>query len=77
MPMLTGNSTEIIGYDTTNITWVRTDFVKAANAVEVTVAGDNAYLFGDGKIKLKVRIVLVFFFISFHRLQSHDCVEPR
>lgn len=65
--MPTDNSTGIIGYDTYNITWVRADFVKSANSVEVTVAGDNAYLFGDGKIKLKVRIVLAFFFIPFHR----------
>lgn len=57
------NSTAIIGYDTSNMTWRRTSFDKSQHDVQVTVSGDNAYWFGDdGRIKLKVK--LKNFFIS-------------
>lgn len=57
------NSTVIIGYDTSNMTWRRTSFDKSPHDVQVTVSGDNAHWFGgDGRIKLKVR--LKNFFIS-------------
>lgn len=49
------NSSEINVYDTWNITWMKSQFHKSVHEVEVTVAGDNSFFFGDGKITVQVR----------------------
>ena len=67
------NSSEITTLRTQNLTWVREDFHKSAHEVEVTVAGDNANLFGEGNIKLKVKLKISFLFpIRFHSIAT-DC----
>lgn len=49
------NSSEMNDFNTQMLTWVREDIHESAHHVEVTVAGDNAQLFGEGSVKLKVK----------------------
>lgn len=62
------NSSVINTFSTWNLTWVRGDFHKSVHGVEVTVVGDNAELFGDGNIKLKVKLKVYYIYtcISLH-----------
>lgn len=70
------NSTEINTYNTQSLTWVRSDYHKSVHDVEVTVACDNTELFGNGNIKLKVKlknmyniyIITVYFVCYYSRL---------
>lgn len=50
------NSSAIHTYGTHELTWVREDFRKSLHGVEVTVVSEKPQLFGDGKIKLKVKM---------------------
>ena len=54
------DSNVINSYDTNNFTWVRTKFDSTSHHVEVAVEGDNTELFGNGKIKLKVKLEYIF-----------------
>lgn len=36
--------------------WVRNNFDQSVHDVEIAVASDNTNFFGDGKIKLKVKL---------------------